>query len=254
MSLLGVFFGIGALGMPVVLGILQSRFTFESIVSIAGFATLAIGIWYGLLRFPAPKQTSHVPLLKNLSMVKDPVMILIAFFLFCQSSFEAIINNWTTSYLSSRFAAEAGKALYALSLFVAGMTLMRFLLGSVLRNTRVNRIWAGSFSMILLGLIFLWAGKSFYYSVAGLILLGTGLAGGFPIMLGFVGSRYKENSGTAFSFVLVVALLGNMGVNYGMGIIARNYGIHHLVTVAVTELFVMIILCTAILAKLKNNK
>jgi MFS transporter, FHS family, glucose/mannose:H+ symporter len=86
-----------------------------------------------------------------------------------------------------------------------------------------------------------------------LIILGAGLAGGFPIMLGLVGNRYSELSGTAFSFVLTVALLGNMLINYMMGIIAKSYGISHLVTVAFAELIIMISMAGIILFKLKHK-
>jgi len=82
--------------------------------------------------------------------------------------------------------------------------------------------------------------------------LGAGLAAGFPVMLGLTGSRYAELSGTAFSLVLFIALLGNMAVNYGMGVIARNFGIHHLITVAFAQLFIMILLYLFIFRK--NNK
>jgi sugar phosphate permease len=88
----------------------------------------------------------------------------------------------------------------------------------------------------------------------GLVLLGAGLANGFPIMLGFVGDRYTELSGTAFSLVLFIALLGNTLINYGMGIIAQNFGIRHLITVAFAGSTVMILLCLVILNKIKNNK
>ena len=254
LSLLGVFFGLGALGMPFILGVLESHFNYEAIVSIVGFATLAIGIFYLLIKFPPPKQSSNVPITHSFSLIKDGVLILIAFFLFCQSSFEAIINNWITTYLNKQLFIQPNKALYALSLFVAGMTIMRLLLGSVFKNTAVKKIWIGSFSMIFFGLIFLAVATSFNPAVAGLILLGAGLAAGFPIMLGFVGNRYKELSGTAFSLVLVIALLGNMIVNYGMGIIAQTYGISHLITVGFIELGVMIVLYSAILKNFKNNK
>lgn len=253
LSLLGVFFGLGALGMPLILGVLENRFNYEMIVSIVGYATLAVGIFYLLISFPPPKQTSGFPITRSFSLIKDGVLILIAFFLFCQSSFEAIINNWTTTYLTNQLSIQPNKALYALSLFVVGMTVMRLLLGSIFRNADVRKIWIGSFSMIFFGLIFLAVGKTFNASVAGLILLGAGLGAGFPIMLGFVGNRYKELSGTAFSLVLVIALLGNMIINYSMGIIAQTYGIRHLITVAFIELAVMIVLCTGILKKLKNN-
>jgi MFS family permease len=247
LSLLGVFFGIGALGMPFLLGILENQFSYEVILSVVGFATLAVGIFYLLIKFPPAKQAQGFPVAKSLSLFKDSVLILIAFFLFCQSAFEAIINNWTTTFLTSGLAVPQNKALYALSLFVVGMTAMRLLLGSIFRNTPLKKLWIGAFSMIFLGLIFLFIGKYFYLSVAGLILLGAGLAGGFPLMLGLVGDRYKELSGTAFSLVFVIALLGNMLINYGMGIIAQLYGIRHLITVAFIEMIVMIILCYNIL-------
>jgi MFS family permease len=247
LSLLGVFFGIGALGMPFLLGILENKFSYEVILSVVGFATLVVGIFYLLIKFPPAKQAQGFPVAKSLSLLKDSVLILIAFFLFCQSAFEAIINNWTTTFLTSGLSVPQNQALYALSLFVVGMTLMRLLLGSVFRNTSLNKLWTGAFTMIFLGLLFLFIGKYFYLSVAGLILLGAGLAGGFPLMLGLVGDRYKELSGTAFSLVFVIALLGNMLINYGMGIIAQLYGIQHLITVAFIEMLVMIILCYNIL-------
>jgi MFS transporter, FHS family, glucose/mannose:H+ symporter len=247
LSLLGVFFGIGALGMPFLLGILENKFSYEVILSVVGFATLAVAIFYLLIKFPPAKQAQGFPVSKSLSLLKDSVLILIAFFLFCQSAFEAIINNWTTTFLTSELAVPQNQALYALSLFVVGMTVMRLLLGSIFRNTSLNKLWIGAFTMIFLGLFFLFIGKYFYLSVAGLILLGAGLAGGFPLILGLVGDRYKELSGTAFSLVFVIALLGNMLINYGMGIIAQLYGIQHLITVAFIEWIVMIILCYNIL-------
>lgn len=253
LSLLGVSFGLGALGMPFILGLLENKFNYEVIVSIVGIATFIVGVFYLIIKFPPPKQSSGFPLAHSFSLIKDKLLILIAFFLFCQSSFEAIINNWTTTYLTTRLSVLPSKALYALSLFVVGMTVMRVLLGSIFRNTDVKKIWIGSFTMIFIGLVFL-SITSFSFSLAGLIVLGAGLAGGFPIMLGFVGNCYKELSGTAFSLVLVIALVGNMIINYCMGIIAQNYGIQHLITVAFAELIVMVLLCISILKNLNKNK
>lgn len=249
LSLLGVFFGIGALGMPLLLGILESKFNYQLIVSWVGFATLAVAIFYALIKFPPPKITQGFPVAKSLALFKDPFLILIAFFLFCQSAFEAIINNWTTTFLTSGLDVSQSSALYALSLFVTGMTVMRLLLGSVFRNTALSKLWIASFTLVFLGLLSLFIGRYFYLSVAGLILLGAGLAGGFPLMLGLVGDKYKELSATAFSFVFVIALLGNMIINYGMGVIAQLYGIEQLITVAFVEWTIMIILCFNILRR-----
>lgn len=253
LSLLGVFFAIGALGMPFILGFLENSFRYEIVISIIGIATLIVGILYLLIKFPPPKHAGGLPVKKSISLLKDSVLLLIAFFLFFQSAFEGIINNWTTTYLSDYLHILPSKALYALSLSVVGMTVMRLLLGSVLRNISAKKIWTIAFSLLLSGLLFLSFGKSFYPAIIGLILTGGGLAAGFPIMLGFVGDRFKELSGTAFSIVFVIALLGNMIINYGMGFIVQNYGVRHLTTVGFIEFFIMMALCIAVLKKLNKN-
>lgn len=255
LSLLGVFFAIGALGMPFILGVLKGMFTYQTILSIIGIATFFVAIFYISIRFPPAKQAAGLPLNRSFFLLKDKTLLVIGFFLFFQSAFEGIINNWTTTYLTQVISIEPQKALYALSLSVVGMTAMRLLLGSVFRNTSPKYIWGISFSLLFCGLIFMSVSTGFGFAATGLILVGAGLAAGFPIMLGVVGHLYKELSGTAFSLVFVIALTGNMIINYGMGVIAQNFGIRHLVTVGFVELFIMIILCLIILKRTQlNNK
>jgi hypothetical protein len=64
---------------------------------------------------------------------------------------------------------------------------------------------------------------------------------------------YAGISGTAFSFVLVIALIGNMVVNYGMGVISQKFGIGHLVNVAFAETGIMIVLAILIMGKRRNR-
>lgn len=254
LSLLGVFFGIGALGMPLVMGILKASTAFEVIIAAVGILSFAVGLLFALVRMPPAKQEKGITLSAGLILLKDRVLLLIAFFLFFQSSIEGIINNWTTTYLTDQLSARQSSALYGLSLFVAGMTGMRLLTGTVFRNADVKKILAVSFFIILLGLVLIMTGFSFVTALIGFMLLGAGLASGFPVMLGFVGDRYADLSGTAFSFVLVVGLLGNMLVNYGMGIISQKYGISHLITVALTEAVIMLVLCIIIIRSIKTKR
>jgi MFS family permease len=145
-------------------------------------------------------------------------------------------------------------ALFGLSTYVAGMAVMRFISGTFFINIPVKKILVASFILILTGLFIIKFSGSFYPAYAGLFLLGTGLAGGFPIMLGFVGDLYSELSGTAFSFVLVFGLAGNMLINYLMGVISQAFGIEHLITVAFTEAVILILLCMIILKNLNKTK
>jgi fucose permease len=253
LSLLGVFFGIGALGMPLVLGIMKYWFKFEIIMAVVGIITIIAGLFFLFIKFPPPKQSRDFSLRHSMKLFRDDILILIAFFLFFQSSFEGIINNWTTTYLIDQFSVTQSNALFALSSFVAGMVIMRLLTGSVFRTVSESRLLFSSFGLTLIGLVLLKTGAGFFTAVAGLLILGAGLAGGFPIMLGLVGNRYSKLSGTAFSLVLTVALLGNMLINYMMGMLAKSFGISHLITVAFAELIIMITLAVTILYKLNHK-
>ena len=254
LSLLGVFFGIGALGMPLILGLLENSFTYSTIVGAIGVLVIVAGIFFIFVKFP-PAKLSHDSPFKGISVLfRDKVILLIAFFLFFQSSFEGILNNWTTTWLIDHLSLSQNMALYGLSTYVAGMVIMRLIIGSFLRNVSPRKILLTSFALMITGLIFLRTCTAFFPALSGLLILGAGLAGGFPIMLGFTGDLYKDLSGTAFSFVLAVGLTGNMMINYLMGIISQKFGIVHLITVAFGESVILIIIGLSILNKLKIYK
>ena len=60
-SLLGVFFGIGALGMPLILGILGESLSFERIVAAVGILSLMSGIIFTVIKLPPPKMAKKIP-------------------------------------------------------------------------------------------------------------------------------------------------------------------------------------------------
>lgn len=252
-SLLGVFYGMGALGMPLILGALKSKVSFEGIVAGVGIVTLMSGFFFLAIKYPPPKQAKGVPFTSTLRLIKNKILLTIALFLSFQSGFEGIINNWTTTYLIKKLSISESTALYGLSSFVAGMAVMRLLIGSLFRSFSSKKLLLISFSLILSGLLLSKAGHSLPISVAGLILLGAGLSGGFPIMLGIVGGLYSELSGTAFSLVFFIALIGNTLINLLMGFIAQNFGIGHLITFALAETIIMILLAIPIINKTKNS-
>lgn len=252
LSLLSVSFGLGALGMPLLIGALQHVLDYETVVfAVSGLAFLT-GLTYLFIRFPEPKQAQGFPISKVPGLIKDPLLLLIGGFLFFQSAFEAIINNWTTTYLGVRVAANERQALMGLSIYVLGMTLMRLATGSILRKISPKVILHASLGFVLAGVLTMQLASSLAVSIFGLFVLGLGLAGGFPIMFGFVGGRFTELSGTAFSLVIVAALIGNMLINYLMGAIAQSAGVVYLTWVAAAEWVAMTLLVWAIGKRLEK--
>ncbi|MEO8474181.1 MAG: MFS transporter [Chryseolinea sp.] len=251
LSILGVFFAIGALGMPFILGLLEHQISFHTVLSYTGYLAFLISLIFIAITFPKPKLVRGVSPKRVYQLLKDDLLLTIAFFLFCQSGFEAIINNWTTTYLVKINDVIISKALYALSLYVTGMAVMRLILASLLRKTQAKVMVMISILLLMAGTLLLHFTESYGVSVAGLMILGAGLAAGFPVMLGLVGTQYAEVSGTAFSIVISIALVGNILLNYGMGLLVEHYGITQLTTLSFVISMLMFLLTIIIFHKQK---
>lgn len=249
LNIVGVFFAIGSLGMPLILGLLGDDVPFEHIVSGFGYFTAFVALVFLLARFPAAKQAQGIPMAKVRRLLSEPLLLLAGFFLFCQSSFEGIVNNWTTTFLIKEVLLAPARALFALSVYVVGMAVMRILLGSLFRKMTPSRTLALSFGLLIAATVILQFADSFTLAAIGLALLGAGLAAGFPVMLGIVGEHYADLSGTAFSIVITIALIGNMLLNFLMGVIAEAWGVRHFITMMMALIVAMIIIAQRILKK-----
>jgi MFS transporter, FHS family, glucose/mannose:H+ symporter len=252
LSLLGVFFGLGALGMPVVLGFMSKYFSYENILIVIGFAVLIPIIFFTLIKFPEPKLTQGLPIKSGISLLKKPVLLLFGLALFFQSGMEGLVNNWTTTFIITKIGASEENALFALSWFVVGITVTRIVLGGLLKKVSSEIVLFSCLGISLAGAIVLYFAAGYPAAITALILLGIGFSAGFPVILGLVAETYASLSGTAFSIVLVIALIGNMLLNYLMGLTAHAYGIEHLPILIITAIVFMIISLTAVLKKVKQ--
>jgi len=225
LALFSVFFGLGALTMPFVLGLLRDLVAFESIVIAIGGLTLLLSLVYFGLQFPAAKHSEGISMAQLGQMLKDPLLLLIGFFLFWQSACEALINNWTTTFLLETLQVNGRWTLYALSSYVAGMSVMRLLTGSVFSKIPASRMLSFGMGFLIVGAIVLGWMPGLNWVIFGLVLIGFGLALGFPVMFGLSSSLYSKNSGTAIGIILVISLVGNLLTNYVMGYLAKFWGI-----------------------------
>ena len=177
----------------------------------------------------------------------------ICFYLFFQSAFEAIINNWSVSFFIDKLDVPQNRALVALSVSILGLICMRILTGSVFKNWHHFRLIKLSLVLFSLGLICLLIPAPYFVHLLGMFLIGGGLAPGFPVMLGIVGEIFKEVSGTAFSFAMLIALTGNIIINYLIGVLTENFGMGVYPYVILTEIVMMVFIFTLIRKADKTN-
>lgn len=249
---LGMFYGVGAFSMPLVLSLISDN-KLVMVLNVAAILSLLSSVIFLLIKYPLTVEKEKITLKVIPTFVKNKLFMTITFYLFFQSAFEAIVNNWSVSYFIDTLGIEQGKALVALSYSVLGLIVMRVLIGSVLKNLNHNKLIFLSLLLFVLGSAGLLMNGYLFNSI-GMFVLGAGLAPGFPVMLGIVGEMFKEVSGTAFSFAMFIALIGNTIINYTTGLLTNYYGMQAYIFVVLGVISFMILIYAVIRRLEKLNK
>jgi len=253
LSLLGVFYGLGALGMPTVLNVLKNVFSTEGIISSVGGFIFIVAILFFFVPFPKPKLAQGFPIKDGVRLLKSPALLVAGMFLFFTSGMEGIANNWLTSWLEKVRSIDGGNALLALSVLAVSLTVSRLFLGRILKIFSTQKIFFITLFTGMLAVIILYMATGFPAILCGIILLGIGMSTGFPLMLGYVAELFSSLSGTAFSVVLVIALTGNMIINYSMGVVSQEYGMSSWPILLIVCLAAMVILLWVFLLLTRNK-
>ncbi len=225
LSILGVCYGIGGLGIPLLLGILSKTYNYQFILRRTGLLMLLSILYFILIKFPEPKIKQRFPFKQAVQLIKEPLLLIMSFFLFFQSGIEGLTNNWTTSYLDGRTAIGTNEVVLSLTVFVLGMTVSRLILSYLLCIIKHEYILVGGIMTAITGVIILNYACDLQLAAISLFIAGFGLAGGFPVIISYIGTSYKHISGTAIGFAMFIALSGNTLLNYMMGFISESFGI-----------------------------
>ncbi|HET7564113.1 MAG TPA: MFS transporter, partial [Gemmatimonadaceae bacterium] len=225
LSLLGVFFGVGAMGVPFALALLLGRFSYTALIAGVGALVLVPLIVTAVAHFPAPKQAQGFPLVDAGRLIRDPMLLLMGLMLFLESGMEISVGGWTATYFHEVLGLADQRALVFLSLYWLGMMLTRLALGWLLLRASAVRVLLGCLAVAFVGALLLLGTQSVAAAGAGVFLIGCGFAATFPVVLGLVGDRYTQLSGTAFSVVIVMALVGGMLMPYATGALGAVYGL-----------------------------
>lgn len=222
LSFLGMFYGLGALGIPTLLGFLSEYYSYEAILQGISIVMLAGIIFCIPIRFPAPKQAQGFPVKQGLGLLKESSLLLLSFILFFQSGIEGVCNNWSTSYFGQTTDIPQNQALIALTCMVAGLTVARMLQVVIFKKIKPETILPYSLILTAIGFGLLTFSPGFTRAAVGMVIIGMGLSSTYPVILSVLGSRYASLSGTAFGIALAIALVGQATMNGLMGMISMN--------------------------------
>lgn len=252
LNLLGVFFGVGAVGVPFVLATLTGRFTQSALVAGVGAIVVVPFAAIAVSRFPMPKQPQGFPIAAAGGLLRDPLMLLMAVILFLESGVELTVGGWTSTFVKEELGVEPGTALLLLSLYWLGMMLTRIAVGNILRRASHIGVLYVCLTIALAGAALLLTTHSVAVAAAGVFLLGAGFAAMFPTVLGFIGDRYAALSGTAFSLAIAIALLGGMSLPFVAGILGGIYGMRGSFLIVPVSIVIQGVLLGVLSGRLRN--
>jgi fucose permease len=242
LNLLGVFFGIGAVGVPFALATFAGQFSQAALTSFVGALVIVPVIAFALTQFPPPKQPQGFPIAAAGGLARDPLLLLMGMMLFLESGLEITVGGWTSTFVHEVLAVSAGKALVVLSLYWLGMMLARLALGTVLKEASHFAVLYVCIAIGLVGSALLLTANSVVAAAIGVFLIGVGFAAMFPMVLGFIGDRYADLSGTAFSLAIAMALIGGMLLPYVAGILGGRLGMRQSLVIVPVALVMLGIL------------
>ena len=164
-----------------------------------------------------------------MALLKRPIFLLAGLALAIQSGMEGMSNDWMTRYfkkvtLSGQHAAE-WQTLLGLMAVTGAMVLTRLALSGLLNHIKSQIVLFTSIGITAAGALLLMYSTSYGVSLAAALLIGAGLSAAFPVVLSYIGDLYPAQSGTAFSTIFFIALIGNMTINKSFGLLAQIHGI-----------------------------
>ena len=254
LNLLGIFFGFGALTIPFLIGILLTHIGLRFILIFATLLGLVPLILFSVFPFPRPKHGQGFPLGQATKVIRHPLLWLCGFLLFFQSGNEFTIGGWISTYLNEYFHLTPMMASIILAGYWAAIMSGRLASIKIVKIFKNEKLVFVSAFLSLIGAIMIVTSSSKTIACLGVVLIGLGFAAIFPTTLAVVGGVFPAFSGTAFSFIFVIALAGGMIFPWLTGKIAQAYSIRQGLFIPVFNCSMIIILQIVIMKVMKKHR
>ncbi|MBB3114453.1 FHS family glucose/mannose:H+ symporter-like MFS transporter [Paenibacillus phyllosphaerae] len=226
MSRLEVAFGIGALFMPIMTGMLIAKVDWIwafAIVSVAAFVNLLFWTRSALTasRHQPMKTVATVDAAGDVSMDKTPVspalLLLFVGFIFLYTGLETSLNNFLPSIFSQQFALHSSDASLSVTLLWVAMVVGRFATGYIADRIRYDRFLL--YSAIGAGLSLACMTMTGHPIAAFGLVMTTGLflSGIFAVLIVYANRVFAGNTKRITSTLIASGGVGGAVLPYATG-------------------------------------
>ncbi|MGQ9801893.1 MAG: MFS transporter [Candidatus Saccharicenans sp.] len=242
LNFLGVFFGFGAMLVPLIIGGFLRQLGLRPVILIAAALSLVPFILFSVFSFPRPKQPQGFPLMDVRKIVSSSLLWLTAFILFFQSGNEFSVGGWLSSYFQERFNFSLSQSALVLSGYWFFLIVGRFLYPGLNRFWKREKVVLVSVVLALISVAGLILSPLSSLAVVFALLIGLGFAAIYPTTLSVIGEKFPGLSGTAFSLAISTGLVGGMLSPWLIGRVSQNYSLQTALLVPLFNLAMIFIL------------
>ncbi len=224
LNLLGIFYGVGALCIPLLAAVIAGHFAIAPQLLFCAVLAGACALLFLAMHFPHASAPQSFSWREALRVARYPGVLVLGFLLFCQSGDEASIGGWTSTYVGAA-GLGARTATLILAGYWAALMAGRLAVSGLLKFVGKRQLVLASGVGALLGAAILLTNRSESMLVAGVLVIGLSYAGVFPTALAIAGDAYKKMAGTVFGLLFAIALLGGMSFPWAVGQISQALGV-----------------------------
>jgi FHS family glucose/mannose:H+ symporter-like MFS transporter len=220
LNLLGIFYGFGALFIPLLAASITSLLPMPKLLLYTAVLPALGAVIYAVLPFPPPREGHGMSWREILEVARYPGLLLFGLLLFIESGNEAVLAGWTSTY-AGKAGAAAQLATWILAGYWAGLMLGRFSAARLLRRFRDVQLVLLSALGTLAGCAVLVGVRSVPVLAAVVVLTGFAQSAIFPTTLAMVGDRYHRYAATAFGVLFAIGLAGGAVFPWAVGHISE---------------------------------
>ena len=220
LNLLGIFYGFGALFVPLLAASITSLLPMSRLLLVTAVLPAIGAVAYAVLPFPPAREGHGMTWREVLEVVRYPGLLLFGIALFVESGNEAVLAGWTSTYLGEA-GAKAQLATWILAGYWAGLMLGRLTATRLLHYFRDVQLVLLSALGSMAGCAILLGARSVPLLAAAVFFTGFAFSAIYPTTLAMIGDRYQRYAGTVFGVLFAMGLAGGAVFPWAVGQISE---------------------------------
>ena len=240
-NLIHAFYPIGlVLAIGLVLVLMHLGWDWRPILRVLAVLVLPFGLAAAMLRLPTSSYRGPTRLPAR-RVVRQMGFIVFLLAMLLTGMTEISTTNWLPHFVETQTGSTPATSVVALLLFGLTNALGRLLTSAIVVRWGSRTVFGFGGVLCALSLLMAALPMGTAFTIFWLSVLGFGVAGFWPTILGCAGDRYAQAGASMFSLLTAAGILGGAVGPMAIGLVAETYGLR--VAMALLAVAPVTVLC-----------